>query len=299
MGGFTSAPPVLAARSLGAKTFLHESNTIPGRANRWLARFVDQAFVGFPQATERLRVREATVTGTPVRSSFRVDSPASNSARPMVLVMGGSQGASGVNDLILAALPLLAERVPHWRWVHLTGPNDCEKVKAGYAQHKLQAEVHPFLTDMSFAMTNATAAVSRAGASSLAEIAAVRLPSLLIPFPAAADDHQRFNARVFEETGAARAIDQKLATPEKFFALLQPLVEAVETRNQMQLALAKWDAPQAAERIAASILDAVVERVGDRVSRAMETPGSDHKKSRALSFGIWSLAFGVLNLLIA
>ena len=272
MGGFTSAPSVLAARSLGAKTFVHESNTSPGRANRWLARLVDQAFIGFPQAAERLRVREATVTGTPVRASFRgaperraatrfeVGShakPGSETGSPIVLVMGGSQGASGINDLMLAALPTIAERVPHWRWVHLTGSNDCEKVKAGYAQHKLVAEVHPFLADMSSAMMKAAAAVSRAGASSLAEIAAVRLPTLLIPFPAAADDHQKFNARVFEETGAARALEQQAATAQKLFELLYPLVEDIETRRKMQQALARWDAPQAAEQIAEMILKAL------------------------------------------
>ena len=257
MGGFTSAPPVLAARSLGAKTFLHESNTIPGRANRWLARFVDQAFIGFPQAAERLHVREATVTGTPVRGSFRAASRPANSTRPTVLVLGGSQGASGINDLVLDTLPLIAERAPHWQWVHLTGPNDGDKVMAGYAQHGLSAEVHPFLADMSSAMANATAAVSRAGASSLAEIAAVRLPALLIPFPAAADDHQHFNARAFEQTGAARALAQDTATPEKVYELLHALVENADTRRKMELALAKWDTPQAAERIAEMILKAI------------------------------------------
>lgn len=254
MGGFTSAPPVLAARSLGAKTFLHESNTIPGRANRWLARFVDQAFVGFPQAAARLRVREATVTGTPVRGSFRRSNPNADAKTPLVLVMGGSQGASGVNELIIAMLPLVAKFVPNWRWVHLTGPSDLAKVQAAYTAHRLEAEVHPFLADMSAVMKSATAAVSRAGASSLAEIAAVRLPTLLVPYPAAADDHQRFNARAFEENGAARVINQQSATAERVFELLHPLVDDLDIRRKMQLALARWDAPEAPEQIAGVIL---------------------------------------------
>jgi UDP-N-acetylglucosamine--N-acetylmuramyl-(pentapeptide) pyrophosphoryl-undecaprenol N-acetylglucosamine transferase len=251
---------------------------------------VDQAFIGFPQAAERLSVREATVTGTPVRGSFRGVNRVRNSSQPTVLVMGGSQGASGINDLILTALPTIAERVPHWQWVHLTGPGDCEKVKAGYARHNLQAEVHPFLSDMSAAMANATAAVSRAGASSLAEIAAVRLPSLLIPFPTAADDHQKFNARAFEETSAARALEQKSATAVKLFELLQPLVEDADTRRKIQLALAKWDAPQAAERIAEMILKAIganseaptttVGRVTRSASGAESADGSSHGVTR-------------------
>ena len=118
MGGFTSAPPVLAAKRFGAKTFLHESNTIPGRANRFLARFVDEAFVGFPEAAARLHARKVTPTGTPVRPQFsagetprQIECRAAlglDPNRPTILVMGGSQGASGINEMILSALPLLA-----------------------------------------------------------------------------------------------------------------------------------------------------------------------------------------------
>lgn len=294
MGGFTSAPPVLAARALGAKTFLHESNTIPGRANRWLARRVDQAFVGFAQATERLRVREATVTGTPVRSEFTkahgaAESFGLDSSRPIILVMGGSQGASGVNDLVIAALPLVAQRMPHWQWLHLTGPKDVEKVKAAFTQHGLRASVHPFLAEMNLAMAAATATVSRAGASSLAEIAALRLPALLIPFPAAADNHQLFNAQAFAATGAARVLEQKSATPEKFFELLHGLVEDGATREKMQSALACWHAPKAAEQIADGILAAIPRRAELPTPSAGESAAQKDKSSRALSFGIWAL----------
>ncbi|TAL03626.1 MAG: undecaprenyldiphospho-muramoylpentapeptide beta-N-acetylglucosaminyltransferase, partial [Verrucomicrobia bacterium] len=264
MGGFTSAPPILAARSAGAKTFLHESNTIPGRANRWLARVVDQAFVGFPQAATQLRVREATVTGTPVRPQFQPRNAAAcrghfgfDAAAPVVLVTGGSQGASGLNDLVLSALPLVAERAPHWQWLHLTGPSDVEKVKQAYAARGLKAVVQPFLGEMELALGAASAVVSRAGASSLAEIAAMRLPALLVPFPAAADNHQLFNARAFVETGAARMLEQKAATPAQFLELLQGLVEDVDTVAKMRVALEHWHAPKAAEEIAEMILQAV------------------------------------------
>ena len=232
MGGFTSAPPVLAARSAGAPTFLHESNSIPGRANRWLSRFVNQAFVGFPSAAERLHTREATVTGTPVRAEFRPSDPAAcrvalglDPAKPVVLVTGGSQGATGLNDVILAALPLLARHAPHWQWLHLTGPNDAEKMKQAFAAADFKAVVQPFLSEMALALGAASAVVSRSGASSLAEIAAMRVPSLLVPFPHAADNHQFHNARTFEETGAARLLEQIHASPEKVVDLLSDLVE--------------------------------------------------------------------------
>jgi UDP-N-acetylglucosamine--N-acetylmuramyl-(pentapeptide) pyrophosphoryl-undecaprenol N-acetylglucosamine transferase len=262
MGGFTSAPPILAARKFGAKTFLHESNTIPGRANRFLARYVDEAFVGFPETVDRIRVGKKTVTGTPVRPQFSDPSPSQIAAcrstlglapdRPTVLVVGGSQGASGLNELILSTLPLLASK--KWQWLHLTGPNDFDKVKAAYAAQKLKAVVKPFLAEMDFALGAATVAVSRAGASSLAEIAAMRLPSLLVPFPVAADNHQFFNAHAFERTGAARLLEQKNSTPEKVAASLAELAEDEAVRSKIRTALVPWHSPKAAGEIAENIL---------------------------------------------
>jgi UDP-N-acetylglucosamine--N-acetylmuramyl-(pentapeptide) pyrophosphoryl-undecaprenol N-acetylglucosamine transferase len=285
MGGFTSAPPVFVAKELGARTFLHESNTIPGRANRFLARFVDEAFVGFPETASRLRVRKVTHTGTPVRPQFSVGrdpvEPRLQQCRaalglepncPTLLIMGGSQGASGINDIILAALPYLQERGQLVResrlaaepadkrsalqFLHLTGANDFERVKAAYAASGIRAAVKPFLAEMDLALGAATVAVSRAGASSLAELAAMRLPSLLVPFPAAADNHQFHNARAFETTGAARLLEQKNATPEKVAASLRELAGNEAARAAMQSALAQWHAPRAAEQIAENILNA-------------------------------------------
>jgi UDP-N-acetylglucosamine--N-acetylmuramyl-(pentapeptide) pyrophosphoryl-undecaprenol N-acetylglucosamine transferase len=122
--------------------------------------------------------------------------------------------------------------------------------------------VKPFLAEMDLALGAATVAVSRAGASSLAEIAAVRLPSLLVPFPAAAGNHQFYNARAFETTGAARLLEQKNATPEKVAALLRELVEDPATRAKIQAALAQWHTPKAAEQIAESMLAAIARQQG-------------------------------------
>ncbi|HVU08457.1 MAG TPA: undecaprenyldiphospho-muramoylpentapeptide beta-N-acetylglucosaminyltransferase [Verrucomicrobiae bacterium] len=266
MGGFTSAPPVLAAKRFGAKTFLHESNTIPGRANRFLSRFVDEAFVGFPEAAARLRAKTISVTGTPVRPQFSqsaIRNPQSaislglDPNLPMVLVVGGSQGASGLNEMILSTLPLLAGK--NWQWLHLTGANDFEKVKSAYAAQNLKAVVKPFLAEMDLALGAATISVSRSGASSLAEIAAMRLPSLLVPFPAAADNHQFFNARAFEKSGAAKLLEQKNSTPEKVAAILTELIENENARAKIQSALAQWHAPKSAEQIAENILAAIAE----------------------------------------
>jgi len=295
MGGFTSAPPILAAKKFGARTFLHESNTIPGRANRFLARFVDEAFVGFPETVARLKARTVSVTGTPVRPQFRWEEAADKPAlarqseaataredarptkigecraalgldpnHPTILVVGGSQGASGLNAMILSALPLLKGK--NWQWLHLTGANDFEKVKSAYVAQNLIAVVKPFLAEMDLALRAATVAVSRAGASSLAEIAAMQLPSLLVPFPAAADNHQFFNATAFEKTGAAKLLEQKNATPEKVAAILCELVENESVRMKMQSSLAQWHAPKAAEQIAENILLSVMQRWGESLS---------------------------------
>src|SRR6266850_3982578 len=153
MGGFTSAPPVLAAKTCGARTFLHESNTIPGRANRWLSRVVNRAFVGFPSTRERLKSRQITLTGTPVRSQFRLREAAAcregigmDPARDVVVVMGGSQGAGGINAMVTRALPLFAKLAPDLQWFHLSGPDHVEQLRQAYAASNFRAVVHPFFT---------------------------------------------------------------------------------------------------------------------------------------------------------
>ena len=292
MGGFTSAPPVFAAKGFGAKTFLHESNTIPGRANRWLAWMVDEIFVGFREAVTRFRgvpLGGIKVVGTPVRPQFSAPENLVGQDQaghkieqcraalglgpdyPVVLVVGGSQGASGINEMILSALPLLAGK--RWQWLHLTGAKDFEKVKLAYAARGLRAVVKSFLVEMDVAMSAATVAVSRAGASSLAELAAMRLPALLVPFPAAAGNHQFHNARAFEATGAARLFEQKGATPEKVAAAVTELVENGTARFQMRTALAQWHAPHAAEQIAEAMLQAVAR---ERGAAAGKTGGCDY-----------------------
>jgi UDP-N-acetylglucosamine--N-acetylmuramyl-(pentapeptide) pyrophosphoryl-undecaprenol N-acetylglucosamine transferase len=264
MGGFTSAPPVWAGRRLGAKTFLHESNTIPGKANRWLAHFVDEAYVYFPQTAARLWNPRIVEVGMPVRPQFAPMDPAPprqalglDALRPVLLVMGGSQGASGINDLVTRSLERLAAALPALQFIHLTGVNDTDKVRAAYAAAGRRAVVRPFLTEMELAMGAATVALSRAGASSLAETAAMRLPSILVPLPTAADDHQRHNALAFVRTGAARLLEQPGATPERLVELVGELIANEPARRAMQSALAQWHFPAAAGKVADRILLAI------------------------------------------
>ncbi len=293
MGGFTSAPPILAAKRGGAWTFLHESNTIPGRANRWLSRFVHRAFVGFPTAVGRLHNRDIIITGTPVRPCFRTCEAAVcraalglDPAHPVLLVMGGSQGAKAINELVVQSLPLLASNWPDLQFIHLTGTGPTEKLTQAYATLKLKVVLHPFFADMHLALGAATAAVCRSGASSLAELAAMRVPAVLIPYPVASDNHQFHNARAFEATGAARLLEQKAGSPELLVQLLSDLMEKPTVREMMQNALSRWHAPRAAEKIADGIL-AVLEAgvvqgcYADRHAAARPVSGNGEPRYKA------------------
>jgi UDP-N-acetylglucosamine--N-acetylmuramyl-(pentapeptide) pyrophosphoryl-undecaprenol N-acetylglucosamine transferase len=281
MGGFTGAPPVHAGRKFGAAAFLHESNTIPGRANRWLARFVHQAFVGFPSTASRLRHPQVQHTGTPVRPQFRpMDARQARSElgleaeRPVLLVMGGSQGASGINELVLRSLPIFSQALAGWQFIHMTGTADCEKVRSAYAAAHLSASVHPFLVRMELALGAATLAVSRAGASSAAEVAAMRLPAVLIPYPAAADNHQYYNARAFADAGAAVLLEQKGATPNSLWQALEPLALDETGRAKMAEAVHRWHKPQAAATIAESMLTLMRNLHGETYQFEVPSSGS-------------------------
>lgn len=289
MGGFTSAAPVVAAKSAGAETFLHESNAVAGRANRWLSWIVARGFIGFPAAATRLRRCPVKVTGTPVRSSFR-PRPAEACrtelglapSRPVVLVMGGSQGASALNKTVIGVLPSLGNLASQWQWIHLTGPNDFDAVKQAYAYNKAQALVRPFAEEMPQIMGAATVALSRAGASSLAELAAMRLPAVLVPYPAATDNHQFHNARALAESGAARLQEQQTLTPASLLPILRELMESADQRKSMQAALSQWHHPEAADQIADAMLETVCRRNKYRPLQRVVTKAQPPEGTRLL-----------------
>jgi UDP-N-acetylglucosamine--N-acetylmuramyl-(pentapeptide) pyrophosphoryl-undecaprenol N-acetylglucosamine transferase len=269
MGGFTSAPPVLAGRRAGAATFLHEGNSIPGRANRWLAHVVDAACVYFPAAAERLWHERVHTVGMPLREAFRGPRPDPAGCRqalglrpqdPVLLVTGGSQGAHALNELMVRTLPVLRLWEPHLQVIHLTGPQDCETVRQAYAAQGIPALVRQFLSEMDLALGAASAVVGRAGASFLAETAALGVPALLVPYPFAADDHQYHNARAFADSGAARLVRQAEATPEKLVWELRALLRDSPLRRQLQAGLARWYTPGAAGQLAEVLAAAAARR---------------------------------------
>lgn len=267
MGGFTSFPVVMAGTSVGAASFLHESNTIPGRANRLLAHWVDECFVGFPEAADRLWNPRVTWTGTPARDGFAIPNPTQiqvgrqelglDPARPVLLVTGGSQGARGLNRLFLAALPELVTKFPELQYIHLTGEGDFEAARIAHTKLACRSVVQPFLAGMTSALAAATAVVSRAGASSIAELAAVRAPSLLVPLPTAQDNHQYYNALALESSGAALMRNQESVVPGQFAQSIVALLSNPDLRRTLSDRIGAWHVADAAERIAARMLQTI------------------------------------------
>lgn len=261
MGGFTAAAPMMAGRLLRAKLFLHESNAIPGRANRLMAPWVQRAFLGFRQASEHLKTRRITISGTPVREQFRHVVTETcrrvlglDRHRPTLLVMGGSQGARAVNEMMMMSLPMLSQAMPELQYLWLTGGHDAQRVRDFCEEGNYRAVVRKFLPEMELAYGSATVALTRAGSASLAEMAAMKLPAILVPLPTAADNHQFHNAKIFEKTGAARVLRQITATPEKLVELVTTLARDESARETMKGALEQWHREDAAELICQRML---------------------------------------------
>jgi len=257
MGGFTSAPPVVAGKLAGARIFLHEANAVPGRAVKLLAPLADEVFVQFPTAMPRVLSTDIHATGLPVRSAMEPLAKADARValgladdQPVLLVMGGSQGAESINQTVIAALPRLAKAVLGLQFIHLTGSGGgIDPVREAYEALGLRAVVRPFLTEMEYALGAADLAVSRSGASSLAEFSAMELPAILIPYPTAVDDHQRLNAQSFVDIGAARCFHQKQLTPNLLISQLSELFGTPAKLESMAGAMKQWKAAQATEEV--------------------------------------------------
>lgn len=207
VGGYASGPAMLAAIRKRIPTLAFEPNLVPGFANRIVARFVSAAAVHFEQTAERFR--NAVVTGVPVRPAFfQIPRKPYVKASPTLLVFGGSQGARAINQAVSQAIGPLVGRVPGLRVIHQTGERDYNDVVTAYSQAGFSAEVHKFIDDMPAFFARADLILCRSGASTVAEIAAAGKPAVFVPFPLAADDHQRRNAEAMESAGAAVVIEE-------------------------------------------------------------------------------------------
>ena len=258
MGGFTSTAPVLAGRFRGIATFIHESNAVPGKANRWTARAVSAVMLGFKECAPFFPKTRTEITGTPVRTELvrldRADSRRKLGLRedlPTLLVMGGSQGASGINQALIKALPFL-QGVP-LQVIHLSGTRDERLVADNYRRENVPAYIGAFHHQMEEVYSAADLVVARAGAASLAEFAAFSLPAILIPFPYAADDHQTRNAEIYAHADAAILLKQSDLSGELLARNIRELMENPQRLQQMAANCARLAPRDAAGRVANTI----------------------------------------------
>jgi UDP-N-acetylglucosamine--N-acetylmuramyl-(pentapeptide) pyrophosphoryl-undecaprenol N-acetylglucosamine transferase len=256
VGGYASGPLVLAAALAGYPTAIQEQNSVPGVTNRVLGRIVRAVFIAFEDAARFFPARKLERPGNPVRARIVAaleGTAATAGAAPglHILVVGGSQGARAVSELVVAAASLLAEQGTDYSLVHQTGSADQERMRERYQALGLgsRATVTAFIDDMAAAYAQADVVVARAGALTLAELAIAGKPAILIPLPTAADDHQSKNAARFAEAGAAIVVDQRKASPADLVGALRDLAADRDRRLAMGAAMRGLARPRAAADI--------------------------------------------------
>ncbi|MDJ0703833.1 MAG: undecaprenyldiphospho-muramoylpentapeptide beta-N-acetylglucosaminyltransferase [Leptolyngbyaceae cyanobacterium MO_188.B28] len=249
-GGYIAAPAIIAARSLGLPSILHESNALPGKVTRWLSPWCSMVALGFEAALPRLSKAKSICVGTPVRAQFlaSAETPLEDleipSSAPLIVIVGGSQGAVAVNQLVRQCASTWFKA---GAWIiHLTGENDPDADSLEHAQY-----VHmPFYNNMAALLKRANLAISRAGAGTLTELAVTKTPSILIPYPYAAEDHQAYNAAAFAAAGAAQVCRQSELTPEILRDKVLNLLESDDRLQKMAKAAGGLAITDSAERLA-------------------------------------------------
>ncbi|HEV8715377.1 MAG TPA: undecaprenyldiphospho-muramoylpentapeptide beta-N-acetylglucosaminyltransferase [Candidatus Binatia bacterium] len=244
IGGYASGPMVLAGWARRVPCVLLEPNVIPGLTNRLLGRFATRVCVGFPRTAHFFPSHKAVYTGNPVRWSGPAPQlhPSAASTEFTVFIFGGSAGARRLNQTLPQALALVGKEV---RVIHQTGKADYAEVSAAYARLGVAATVVSFIDDMQEVYTAADLVVCRAGATTLAELTTLGKPAILIPYPFAADDHQRANAEVLVEAGAAYIILDAELTPERVSQVIGTLVTNPPQLAAMARAAAALGRPDA------------------------------------------------------
>jgi UDP-N-acetylglucosamine--N-acetylmuramyl-(pentapeptide) pyrophosphoryl-undecaprenol N-acetylglucosamine transferase len=261
-GGYPSIPAVLAASLRGIPTLIHEQNAVMGRANRFLSGRVRAIATGFAGALDKIPAlaAKATHTGNPVRpmvilAATRPYSQPEADGPLHLLVFGGSQGARVMSEVVPAAIERLDEPLRRrLNVVQQARGEDLQRVRDIYARLKVAAEVEPFFSDLPARMAASHLVISRSGASTVAELAAIGRPGILVPLPHALDQDQRANAGVLEQAGGAVRLDQTIFTPERVAAEIATLAAAPERLTAMAKAAQSAGVVDAAERLADLVL---------------------------------------------
>ncbi len=257
-GGYLSAAGVFIARRSRIPTVLHEQNLLPGSANRWFASLTDTVAVSFPQTKDFLSRRaRVEVTGNPIRPHLKQADPQQarrffgfDDRRPVLVIMGGSQGSQAINRLTLrmwegASVPEQQEI----QVIHLAGPAEISSIEERYHRRGIEARVYGFLQEMEMAYAAAGMAISRAGATSIAEMTALQVPAILIPYPHAGG-HQLANARWMESCGGALVCEEAGLTPAALWEKVSAFLKRPDRLAQMRAALQAQSDGSAVERLA-------------------------------------------------
>ncbi|HHT9108491.1 MAG TPA: undecaprenyldiphospho-muramoylpentapeptide beta-N-acetylglucosaminyltransferase [Candidatus Wunengus sp. YC64] len=261
LGGYASFAPIIAAKLLSIPSVLLEQNVIPGKANRFLAKWVDEVYCHWRGSLKWFnKAKVVRVTGTPIRkdilSSQRCRSAeifGLSSSKKTIVVTGGSQGAQAINEVILRCLPKLEPLSNELQIIHCTGEYGYEAAKAAYKQTDIKAFVCSFLDDMGAAFSMADLIICRAGATTIAEFTAVGIPAILIPYPHAADNHQYWNAMELASNGGGYLLQQIDLTPEKIIELITDLFNNKEKYDRMKMFNKGMGIPNAATKVVDNI----------------------------------------------
>jgi UDP-N-acetylglucosamine--N-acetylmuramyl-(pentapeptide) pyrophosphoryl-undecaprenol N-acetylglucosamine transferase len=280
LGGYVSVPCVWWASRQKIPTALIEQNAIPGRATRWLAAKASLIAATFEEVTQSLPAKSSVMLlGTPVRDSIQRlyrqpvpqgEGPLIDHQQPLrLLVLGGSQGAESLNDVVLAWLRT-SEYAAQLQVTHQTGTKDHQRMLAAYSQSSLSVIAKPFIEDMAGAYAAHDLVISRAGATTLAELAIVGLPAVLLPYPHAADQHQRANAKAVEQQGAAIMVEHHYRvqqTAEKLARAIHPLLANRHSLTSMAVAQRNRAYPDATPAIAERLLELIDSQLSAGVTR--------------------------------
>lgn len=261
VGGYASGPVMLAAAFRGIPLAVFEPNAYPGLVNRWIAPYVARAFVAFEDAVRFFGAGKTVVSGIPVREEFFGVPPAAHQPPFTVLLFGGSQGAHSINRAVIEALPKLDQLKAPVALLHQTGESEYNRVQEEVAKHSVSVQVFAFLDRMWEAFSRADLVVCRSGASTVAELAAAGRAAILVPYPAAANEHQLRNAEALQRIGAARLILDRNLDGETLRGAIAELLERPDELQRMESAMRRMSHPQATARIVDEL-----ERLGKSVT---------------------------------
>ncbi|HVV48132.1 MAG TPA: undecaprenyldiphospho-muramoylpentapeptide beta-N-acetylglucosaminyltransferase [Polyangia bacterium] len=259
VGGYASGPLVLTAALTGYPTAIQEQNSVPGFTNRILGRFARRVFIAFDEAAAAFARRKVRFTGNPVRRAL-VERAAAFAGRDAeraksILILGGSQGSHAVNELASGMVRVLDARGRLPPIVHQTGPDEHDRMQVHYAAfgYGERVQVRAFIDDMPAALADAKLVVARAGALTLAELAIMRRPAILVPLPTAADDHQTVNALAFQNAGAAVLLAQTEASATRLGDLVDGILQDPSRHAAMAAAMETLARAQATEEVVAEL----------------------------------------------